>query len=245
MNARQELLERGYVILYNAVSDETVDNLRAAALHDDLDWNDGAWNGEAFDSQRRQARLPDALSRVLMTTFGHQYMTFFPHATATKWSLLRTLAGALDQPVWRDFQAVIAGDGTANLSSLPVSLLVATQNDTVIYGYGWNRIVALRSNAELLLLHKGGMIMMQGDFMYAPAGYTTNNLCVHGYLDTPFYQRDVDQDQPQAVALIDDMSAIDDLFCYVFNCPFIGSGTTSLRKHLHRFHGFFFRRPRA
>jgi hypothetical protein len=50
MNARQELLERGYVILYNAVSDETVDNLRAAARHDDLDWNDGTWNGEAFDS---------------------------------------------------------------------------------------------------------------------------------------------------------------------------------------------------
>jgi hypothetical protein len=101
MNARQQLANQGQVVLYNAVPDDFVDNLRAAARNDGFAWNNGTWDGEAFDTFRTRAVLPDALSRVLSATFRRHYMTFFPHTNNTEWSMLRTAAGARDSPVRR------------------------------------------------------------------------------------------------------------------------------------------------
>jgi len=230
MNARQMLQESGYIVLYNVVSEEAVNNLRSVARHEELGWNNGTWNGEAFDPMRPTARLPDALSRQLTVLLRRHYLTFFPHATVTEWNFLRTMAGAADQPIRRDFPPPGADNHAANLATVPGLLLVATQDDTVMYGFGWNRRVALRSNREMI--HHGN------------AGYETNNLLVQAYLDTPFYHRNIETDQPEVVALIDDVSAADDLFCYAYNCPFVASGRNSLRRHLHRFHSFYFNRPR-
>jgi hypothetical protein len=171
-------------------------------------------------------------------------MTFFPHTNNTEWSMLRTAAGARDSPVRRDFAPPEADIHAADLNALPGLLLVATQDDTVLYGYGWNSMVAFRTNAQTIVLNKGDMMLMRGDYMYSPAGYDTNNLVLHGYLDTEFYLREYEGTEPQLVAVIDDTSDVDDLFCYVPNCPFVASGATSLRKHLRRFHGFAFGRPR-
>jgi hypothetical protein len=214
MNARQMLQESGYIVLYNVVSEEAVNNLRSVARHEELGWNNGTWNGEAFDPMRPTARLPDALSRQLTVLLRRHYLTFFPHPTVTEWSFLRTMAGAADQPIRRDFPPPGADNHAANLATVPGLLLVATQDDTVMYGFGWNRRVALRSNREMIHLNAGDLMMFRGDFMYGNAGYETNNLLVQAYLDTPFYHRIIETDQPEVVALIDDVSAADDLFCY-------------------------------
>ncbi|KAG7388068.1 hypothetical protein PHYPSEUDO_013187 [Phytophthora pseudosyringae] len=51
MNVRQQLMERGYVVLYKAVSDEFVNNIRSLARYDELSWSNGIWDGKAADTQ--------------------------------------------------------------------------------------------------------------------------------------------------------------------------------------------------
>jgi hypothetical protein len=245
MNARQRFANRGYVILFNAVPDEFVDNIRSVARNDGLSWNNGTWDGEAFDTFRTRALFPDSLSRVITTSFRRHYMTFFPDTSATEWSVLRTAAGSRDSPIRRDFPVVEADIHAADLNAAPGVLLVATQDDTVLYGYGWNHLVAFRSNAETIVLNKGDMMLFRGDYIYSPAGNQTNSFLLHGYLDTPYYLREFEGEDANLVAVIEDRAVIDDLFCYVYDCPFVASGVNSLRKHLRRYHSFVFGRPRA
>ncbi|KAG7388067.1 hypothetical protein PHYPSEUDO_013186 [Phytophthora pseudosyringae] len=61
-----------------------------------------------------------------------------------------------------------------------------TNDDTVIHGFGWNRLVALRSNSDDIRLNKGDAITFRGDFVHAPVGYDINNISAHCYPDTPF-----------------------------------------------------------
>jgi len=89
------------------------------------------------------------------------------------------------------------------------------------------------------------MIMRRGYFIYATAGYESNNLVLHAYLDTPQYLWEVEGTEPHLVAVVDDIFVPDDNpFCYVYNFPFVATSTTSLRKHMSRFHSFFFGIPR-
>ncbi|KAL3669149.1 hypothetical protein V7S43_005533 [Phytophthora oleae] len=67
----------------------------------------------------------------------------FTFERATEWSLLKTHAGAPDQPVRRDFPPPLPDMNTADVQGVPGVLLLVTKDDTVIYGYGWNRLVAL------------------------------------------------------------------------------------------------------
>ncbi|KAG7388863.1 hypothetical protein PHYPSEUDO_011697 [Phytophthora pseudosyringae] len=101
--------------------------------------------------------------------------------------MLRTAAGSRDSPVRRDFAPSEADIHAADLNALPGLLLVATQADTVLYGYGWNSMVAFRSNMHTIVLNKGDMMLMRGDYMYSPAGCNSNHLILHGYLDTELY----------------------------------------------------------
>ncbi|KAL3661184.1 hypothetical protein V7S43_013791 [Phytophthora oleae] len=94
MNARQYLAEKGYIVLYKAVSDEDVNELRSIARSDgrkivQLHWNNATWNGEAFDTLRPRALLPKQISRELTISFRRHYLTFFPHTTASEWSYCR------------------------------------------------------------------------------------------------------------------------------------------------------------
>ncbi|KAL3667535.1 hypothetical protein V7S43_007090 [Phytophthora oleae] len=162
---------------------------------------------------------------------------------ATEWSLLKTHAGALDQPVRRDFPPPLPDMNAADVQGVLGVLLLATKDDTVIYGYGWNRLVALHSNVETIRLNKGDMFLFRGDFIYSPAGYLTSNLFVHGFLDSPFYPRNIGINEPLLVAVIDDQSIFDDLFCFVHNCDFVATGAMSLRRHLNRCCSFVFGGP--
>jgi hypothetical protein len=145
MNARRVLGETGFITLYRAVEDDFIANLRSTDRHVDLFWNDGSWNGEAFDPLRIRARLPAPIYRALEAKFDRHYMTFFAHSLATEWTLLRTFAGAAESSVRRDFSPPLPDVHTAELSALPAVLLFATQDDTILYGYGWNRLVATRN----------------------------------------------------------------------------------------------------
>ncbi|KAG7380850.1 hypothetical protein PHYPSEUDO_006743 [Phytophthora pseudosyringae] len=123
-------------------------NVRSVARYDELSWSNGIWDGEAVDTQRTRAVLPDELSRVLSASFRRHYLTFFPQSTSNEWSIVKTIAGAPNQPVRCDFPPPQAGVDAVDLTAIPAELLVATQDDTVIHWFGWNRLVALPSYSE-------------------------------------------------------------------------------------------------
>lgn len=127
-----------------------------------------------------------------------------------------------------------------DVCSVPGSLFMAIQDNMCFYGYRWNNQVAMQSNRKLIKLNKGDLIIFRGDYMFGRIGYRAN----HAYLDTPLYDRPVYQ-PPVTVALMDGTRWVDDLFRFMWNCPYKGTGEHSLRKHLNRFHGMFFKSVRT
>jgi hypothetical protein len=47
-----------------------------------------------------------------------------------------------------------------------------------------------------------------GEFIYATAGYESNNLLLHAYLDTPQYLREIEGTESHYVAVVDDVSVL-------------------------------------
>ncbi|KAG7390837.1 hypothetical protein PHYPSEUDO_006659 [Phytophthora pseudosyringae] len=151
MNARQQLANQGKVMLYNAVPDDFVENLHAAARSDGFAWNNGTWDGEVFDT------LPNSCGAA--------------RRSDTEWSMLRTAAGSRDSPVRRDFAPPEADIHAADLNALPGLLLVAIQDDTVLYGYGWNSMVAFRSIMQTMSSNdadEGRLHVLTGGLQFQP-----------------------------------------------------------------------------
>jgi len=101
----------------------------------------------------RRADVPDAVARALSVDLERIYKTFFPVATAGDWEFLRTAPGADDQLVHRDFTPVVPGADCANAYSVPGPVLIATQDNTFLYGYGWNNQLAMQSYRQLIRLN--------------------------------------------------------------------------------------------
>jgi hypothetical protein len=243
MLALQNLANRGYIVLYDAVPDVVVDHLRSLSRGQDILWIHDTIDGVLQDEDRFRAFVPDSTSRALSVDLERHYRTFFPEATATEWRFLKTVAGAADQQIRRVFLPVLGEDAT-NVHSVPGSIFVATQDHTCFYGFGWNKHVALRSNRVVIELNKGDLLMNRGDFIFGGVGYDTNNVVIHGYLDMPMFERPL-YNIPTLIPLMDDTRVQLDPFCFVWGCPFVGSDDNSLRKHLNRYHNFFFRRIQA
>ncbi|KAG2876891.1 hypothetical protein PC114_g23943 [Phytophthora cactorum] len=47
------------------------------------------------------------------------------------------------------------------------------------------------------------------------------------------------------VSFVDDTPEVDDFICFVWSCPFRATDPDTLRKHLNRYHRFFFNRSRT
>ncbi|GMF31939.1 unnamed protein product [Phytophthora lilii] len=126
----------------------------------------------------------------------------------------------------------------------PSKPAVATEDDAVFYGFGWIHQVAMRSNRVTIEMNKGDILLYRGDFIIAPVAYTTNNVCIHAYLDTPFSHRDQDH-HLQVVQEVINNHFVDDDFCFVYNCTFYGRHV-AIRRHMNRYHGIRFQRlPRS
>ncbi|KAG6942544.1 hypothetical protein JG688_00018057 [Phytophthora aleatoria] len=83
-------------------------------------------------------------------------------------------------------------------------------------------IVPLKSSRRLVELNKGDIFMFRGDLIYAPVGYPATNLCLHGHLDTPAFERPEDH-QPHMMSMVDDTNGRDEPFCFcVWGGGFLG-----------------------
>ncbi|KAE8976253.1 hypothetical protein PR002_g25362 [Phytophthora rubi] len=250
MHVRERFATKGYVIFYDAVHDDAINVWRSIARQTD-GWfydkmNDGFFG--FFDDEanmtEEQVRIkvvvPDQDARGMSRLLKRFYRTIFPDASAHNWHLIMSPAGTEDQPPRSEFLTVPLGADIMDTSALPGSIVVATNDDTCYNVYGWNERLALRSNRRLLELNKGDIFLFRGDFILAPVGYDSNNICLHAYLDSPFYERPHDH-RPTVVTEIGDTRGIDDPSCIVENCTFEGT-PLSLRRHLIRFHGIRFQR---
>ncbi|GMF22955.1 unnamed protein product [Phytophthora lilii] len=141
------------------------------------------------DESQLQADVPDLEARNLSRSLKRFYRTFFVNSTAHDWRFIKAVPGSRDPPARRDFTSVPDGANAMDVSSLAGSILVATEDDTSFYGFGWGNQVALRSNCKLIEMSKGDILLYRGDFILAPVAYETSNLCLHAYLDTPFTER--------------------------------------------------------
>jgi hypothetical protein len=239
MFAPYNLSTKGYVVLYDAVPDDVKDHLRSLSRESGTPWIKDTVDGINLDLHRSRAFIPDATSRGLTVDPQRQYNTFFLAGTATDWLFLKTFAGAEDQHLRRNFAPVNTED-SPNVCSVLGSVFLAIQDNTYFYGYGWNCVAATKSQRKLVELNKGDLLLCRGDFVYAGVGYPTNNVLVRGYIDMPTYQRNT-YEPPIIVPEFDDTRPDPDPFCFVWRCPFASTDNNSLRKHLHRFHRFYFR----
>ncbi|ETP04060.1 hypothetical protein F441_19089 [Phytophthora nicotianae CJ01A1] len=155
-----------------------------------------------------------------------------------EWCYLKSYADAPDQPTHRDFAVSRYIIDPMDVASLPSSLLIATQDDTVVYGYSWNHHVAFQSDQVVIRLQKGDLLFMRGDFIHSRAGYTWNNLCIHTFLGEittrPHFRG-------QLVPCYDDKPTVNahDGTCYVLGCRFVGNTDHALRMHLRSCHNVF------
>ncbi|OWZ07248.1 hypothetical protein PHMEG_00020378 [Phytophthora megakarya] len=130
-----------------------------------------------------------------------------------------------------------------DVCAIPGSVMIAMQDNTFLYTFGWNHKVTLNSNRVLIELNKGDMILFRGDLVYKPVGYSHKNVCLHGVLRPPEYEQ-APQHHPHVVTLVDDTIVQQDPFCFVWRCQFRGNDLTSVRKHMNRFHHIRFRNHR-
>jgi hypothetical protein len=237
MQVRERFATNGYVIFYGAVHEDTINSWRTIARQTE-DWFDDEVNDMIWEEVRVKAAVPDQEARDMSRLLKRFYRSLFPTASAHDWHFIKTPPDTEDQPPRREFLTVPAGADIMDTSALPGSIVVATNNDTCFYAYGWNERYALQSNRRLLELNKGDVVIFRGDFIFAPVGYDSTNICLHAYLDSPVSDRP-DDHHPTVVAAIDDTRPIEDPFCIVWNCKFKGT-PLSLRRHLNRYHGIRF-----
>jgi hypothetical protein len=253
MQVLETFAREGYVVFYDAVPEDTINEWRASArqtqtedwftdvVHDLPENEDPAEGDLINDEGRVKAVIPDQLARRLSRMLMRFYRTFVPTADANNWEFEKTPAGTDDMPARREFAAVPVGADIMDTSALAGSIFVATDNDTCFYAYGWNHNTVLRSTRWKIEMDKGDILLIRGDFIIAPVGYDTNHICLHAYLDSPVSERPPDH-HPRLVRVIDDTRRItEDPFCLVWNCTFKGSAVV-LRRHVTRFHGIRFRR---
>ncbi|KAG6942543.1 hypothetical protein JG688_00018058 [Phytophthora aleatoria] len=86
MPAPQKFAKNGFVVLYHAIPEHRLNQLRCQAREDDsLIWFSDRFDDIMDDEDRLQAVVPDRESRELSATLKRYYKTFFPQSTAQDW----------------------------------------------------------------------------------------------------------------------------------------------------------------
>jgi hypothetical protein len=160
MQAPLNFAKRGFIVLYRALPEARINELRHLASFDDnLDWSTGILYDEVEEEDRLQALVPDETSRSLSATLKRFYKMFFPRSQCQEWRFIKTLAGSNPQPLRREFESAASEADLLDACAIPGSVMIATEDNTFLYAFGWNHKLALKSNRVLIELNKGDMIL--------------------------------------------------------------------------------------
>jgi hypothetical protein len=244
MQPIQKLRARGFVVIRGVVDERETNALRIIARRGRLAW--AAEDPSSPSMHRDSARVPAEPAQWLTQVLEHYYRTFYPDIdqTTIEWNFLKSYGNAPDQSVHRNFLLTRSDQNPMDASVLPGSLLVATQDDTIVYGYGWNHQVAFESSKTVIQLRRGDILFYRGDFIHSRAGYSWKNLCVHTFLGSVYSPP---QFYGQLVPLYADNPPVDmnDCACYVWGCQYTARTRRALSKHLSSRHHFVMQSPRA
>ncbi|KAL3665167.1 hypothetical protein V7S43_009796 [Phytophthora oleae] len=119
MYARHGFNTKGYTVFYHAIPEDVAGHLRSLSRDDQNFWNHDTWYGVLHDEKRFRAFVPDSTSRALSENLQRFYLTFLPDSSVTEWQFLKTVAGAKDQLVHREFPPVTSGQDCLNAASVP------------------------------------------------------------------------------------------------------------------------------
>ncbi|KAE8976418.1 hypothetical protein PR002_g25316 [Phytophthora rubi] len=128
MQGRERFATKGYVIIYGAVQDDTINvwRLIARLWRSIARLTDGWFQEEVTDMTEEQVRVkaavPDQDAREMSRLLKRFYRTFFPTASAHDWHFMKTPAGTKVQLPHRDFLTV--GVHIMDVSSLSGPIVV-------------------------------------------------------------------------------------------------------------------------
>jgi hypothetical protein len=150
MQPIQKLRARGFVVMRGVLDERETNALRIIARRGRL-----AWAAEAPSSpsmHRDFARVPAELAQWLTQVVEHYYRTFYLDIdqTTIECNFLKSNGYAPGQSVHRNFLLTRSDQNPMDASVLPGSLLVATQDDPIVYGYGWNHQVAFEPSKTVI-----------------------------------------------------------------------------------------------
>jgi len=170
---------------------------------------------------------------------------FFPGAKARTWSFLKSSLGGKPQPAHRDFLPISDTVDLYDYSQLPASVIIGSQDDSFIYGYGWNRQVAMEREKEVIRFGKGDVLIFRSDFIHGGGDYMAENVRLHVFLEpkgTPRKQLRK-SNSLTLIRVIPKKVPTDESNerkCIVRGCELTFSSTATMRKHTRTTHKFRF-----
>ncbi|ETI57088.1 hypothetical protein F443_00558 [Phytophthora nicotianae P1569] len=100
--------------------------------------------GLIVDEGRLQTVVADQEARNMSRLLKRFYRTFFIHSSSHDWRFIKAVPGTIETPPRRDFASVPEGANAMDVTALAGSIIVATEDGTCFYVYGWDHNVALR-----------------------------------------------------------------------------------------------------
>ncbi|KAG1708564.1 hypothetical protein DVH05_022192 [Phytophthora capsici] len=110
-------------------------------------------------SKRLTAEAPFEPVQKLFKTIETGCRTFVPESDPRDWAFLKSLPGDEAQPARREFSPIPPDEDRYDYNRLPAWMIVAIDEGSYIYGYGWNRIAADEQERETIHFEKGDVVI--------------------------------------------------------------------------------------
>lgn len=242
---QHRLNNKGYQNFYRLLPSALCERLLETAQN----LPDSAWRKlfgqNGWDGKRKWAPVPSSLAKEVFDAIGVACRTFFPDGTPNKLIFLKSWPGGQPQPAHRDFSAIPDDQDLYDYTSLPASVLIGIQDGSFIYGYGWNRQVALEAEKEVITFGKGDALISRGDFIHGGGDYQEVNIRIHCYFDPPQTKgRQVRKDNSiDLIRVIPKRIPGDEAkksTCFIFGCKLTFTCARLMRKHIRKDHGIYF-----
>ncbi|KAG3077239.1 hypothetical protein PI125_g21321 [Phytophthora idaei] len=181
MNIRQRFATDRSIVFYKAVEQHRINHWRSMVRH--VTDRESEMIENLFEDEGSvQAPVPDEAARGMSLDLRRCFRTFISESDANEWRGVKTLAGTGDLPVRRDFASPGEAIDIMDVRAIPGCILVALDDDTCLYVYGWNHNIALRTDRNLITLNKGDFLVYRGDLIY---GRDQQGLpsCIPGFTD--------------------------------------------------------------
>ena len=183
----------GFIVLQNKfhITDELIATIEAQSDHTAAIFNHNE-NTAHNDFRRRQTPLRKNRKCIINFLAEMRDLSYNinKNLTMTDPVIIKSLAGCQSQSPHSDY----IPDQLASLNDeqMPLSLLVAIQDGTKLLV--WAKAIRLATLKHKVMrktvnMNKGDAVIFRGDLVHAGADYSSLNIRIHAYLDSPMVDR--------------------------------------------------------